>query len=376
MTNRYHVIITLSITENGCLLPLRAPFSSLRAKRGNLLRVQNYADDRLLRSVFITLPLARHVKLCYIIRRKMCYQCKLFLREIFIFSLAANAVIFNFNIPWFVVFLIAALPVFISFGTMSSVIGGIRIFVPTAVLSFFSLNPFAVYLPFLTWALLTLSIRSGKRWTLISTVLFNIAWICLSLRGEISLADGVFILSSIISLLFALPMLKGKTQELKDIDIMVKSTERYTLQAAETFADGAAEVLKKEKINIINWEERGIEPGTLKGGALVIAFKPKFFGCGRGFLIDMIKKLPRGNGKAAFILYTAFLYPDTAAFILWVVLRIKGYDVRGTLLKTTFNSSESNIISECGGDFADGWPCGEPLIISPSPLFLLGLLIK
>lgn len=316
------------------------------------------------------------MKLCYITCRKMCYQCKLFLREIFIFSLTANAVIFNFNIPWFIVFLIAALLVFISFGTMSSVIGGIRIFIPTAMLSCFSLNPFAVYLPFLTWALLTLSVRSGKRWTLISAVLFNMAWVCLSLRGEISLADIIFILSSIVSLLFSLPMLKGKTQGLKDINIIVKSAEKYTIQAAETFADGAAEVLKKGKINIMNWEEKGIEPETLKNEALVIAFHAKFFGCGRGFLVDMIKKLPKGNGRAAFILYTASIYPDTASFILWVILRIKGYNVRGALLKTKFSSSESNIISECGGDFADGWPCGEPLIISPSPLFLLGLLRK
>ncbi len=158
------------------------------------------------------------------------------------------------------------------------------------------------------------------------------------------------------------------------------------MRAAEKFADGALSV-SEGKINIIKWEENKPEMEAVTGDGLAIAFPVHLFGTGRKFLADMIKKLPAGNGKPAFILYTASLYPGAAAFVLWAALSFKGYRVKGTLWEATgplkikslsekTAEHENGIIFEAGGDFADGWPCGEPLIIPPSPLFILGLLKK
>ena len=311
----------------------------------------------------------------------ICSNCRFLFREFFIFALTIYSSLFIFVIPWYVVFLLTAIPILISYSTVSSLISILNIFLPLLIFSFFSSNLFALYLYIATWTLITLSVRSGKRWAFLLSYIFIGLLTFLSLRFTNSIADIILITVSLLTVILNIYTIKGKDRSIENIDIIIENDTPTLRQATEIFISGIKEI-SQGHINIINQSKNNLKISTLSGDGLIIAFDCKAFCPSRKLISEIIKYLPRGNGKYAFILYTGKLYTDMAAFILWVVLLLKGYKPKGKLFVCnyflndnkyihTFNESERNIIFECGGDFADGWYCGEPLTILPTPLFII-----
>ena len=313
----------------------------------------------------------------------MCLNCRLFLRIVLIFILTLYASLFIFVIPWYVAFILSAIPIFISFSTISSFAAAINLCIPLAVLSFFSSNQIALYLPIVAWALTVMSFRSGKKWTMWTTIFFVACCIFLGVKLSSGVTDAVLIISSLLTLIFALPSLRGKSEPVGNIDIIVSGDNDINI-IAETFASSAAQTATGA-IQIIDCYKDHINDTV--SNAVVIAFQSRFFGCGRKFIAYIIKNLPKGNGKPAFILYTSNFYHDMPAFLVWIVLIFKGYTPKGKLFvykgvlgeklrESNFLQAEKNIIFESAGDFADGWYCGEPLNVLPSPLFALNIFKK
>ncbi|MFA6472778.1 MAG: 4Fe-4S binding protein [Candidatus Latescibacterota bacterium] len=135
----------------------------------------------------------------------------------------------------------------------------------------------------------------------------------------------------------------------------------------------------------------------LKGDALAIAFpvygwKPPWTFCSY-----LLKKLPRGNGKPAFVLYTAAGGPENAGIAAWVLLTLKGYRVMGRnwtaypMNVPTFRllpgrvcafldkclplKVDSERVTESGEEFARGGYAGMPFILLPFPLVIVGFLL-
>lgn len=316
----------------------------------------------------------------------ICQHCKLFLKELFIFTLSLYTILFLYPIPWYVIFIISAIPIIVSYSTISSFFNLLNIIIPITIFSFFTDNIFSLYIPFITYFLITLSLRSGRIWAYIITLLYVILWITLSIIISINIADIILILSSLLMIVFSLPMIKGKGASVKNIDVIYSSNTGNTLKIAKKFATGVYDTTNGD-ISISDINSYNFKNEFRQYDGVVIAFPVHLFGPGRSFLYKIMKQLPKGNNKNAFILYSGSMYDDMSSIILWLILTFKGYSVKGKLfsssllqrisfLEDKINNSENNIIYEAGGDFADGWYCGEPLLVIPSPLFLLTLLKK
>ena len=111
----------------------------------------------------------------------------------------------------------------------------------------------------------------------------------------------------------------------------------------------------------------------------------------------LLRKLPRGNGKPAFILYTSAGGPENAGMLTWLLLTLKGYRVLGrnwavypvniptirlgpARLWRFFDSliprdREIAGVFASGKDFALGRRTGMPFILWPFPLAIAGLLL-
>ncbi len=136
----------------------------------------------------------------------------------------------------------------------------------------------------------------------------------------------------------------------------------------------------------------------LKGNSLIISFpvlgwKPPWH-----LMEYIIKQLPRGNGKPAFILYSSYGGPENAGFIAWLLLTIKGYRVIGRnwamypmnvatfrigtaslwrrIDKTTPSVRDIDEIEECGKKIALQQNAGLPIIFWPFLLFIAGLIFE
>lgn len=317
---------------------------------------------------------------------RLCPICKLYLKELFIFTIALYIILFLYPIKWYIIFFISAIPFITSIFMVSSFFSLINLIIPLIIFSYFTDNIFTLYLPFITYFLITISVRSGRKWSYILSITYVILWIILSFLLRINIADIILILSSLLTIAFSLPILKGNSPKSNNIDIIYKSDTGNTLKVVKKFAAGMYDANNGD-ISISDFNSYNYNNSIREFDAIVVSFPIHFFGSGRSFLYKIYKNLPKGNGKNAFILYTGSFYDDMASLIIWLILIFKGYNVRGrlfistilqksSLLEEKVNNIENKIIYETGGDFVDGWYCGIPLLIIPSPLFLLTFLKK
>lgn len=109
------------------------------------------------------------------------------------------------------------------------------------------------------------------------------------------------------------------------------------------------------------------------------------------------RRLPRGRGRPAFILYSSAGGPENAGFMAWLPLVLKGYRVNGRVWGTypvnipTFRlglsswwkwldalvpvRSDLEAARQAGADWIQGSPAGWPTLCWPTPLALAGLLL-
>lgn len=136
---------------------------------------------------------------------------------------------------------------------------------------------------------------------------------------------------------------------------------------------------------------------NLNGDGLALAFPVSGWKPPWTVIAYLLKKIPYGGGKPAFILYTSMGGPDNAGIVAWLLLTLKGYRVQGSqwafypnnvpTLRLGFNGfwkwldrivplkKTCENITQSGLNFIQGQRCGHPLIMWPTPFSLLGLLV-
>jgi ferredoxin len=189
---------------------------------------------------------------------------------------------------------------------------------------------------------------------------------------------------------------KRKNTTLRKVDIILCSYSGNTGHAASKFVEG----IKEEKVDVVihRFHHHRVFHADLSGDGLVLAFpvigwKPPWPLCSY-----IIRKMPRGGGKPAFVIYTAGGGPENAGMVAWLLLTLKGYRVVGrgwavypiniatvrigpkrmwrfldNLLPRAVDSADLKTI---GRDFARGVPGGHPFILWPFPLIIAGVLLE
>jgi ferredoxin len=179
-----------------------------------------------------------------------------------------------------------------------------------------------------------------------------------------------------------------KRTRLRKIDLLVCSYSGNTAHFARSFAEGAQQAGASTTMHRQHHiEVRGPE---FEGDSLVVAFP--VIGWNPPFpLHDMlIRQLPRGRGKPAYILHSSAGGPENAFLLVWLILLFKGYRPLGKLggtypanittarlgpkrLWAWLDSllprpSDVRLAREAGHSFANGQLDGLPPWVWPSPL--------
>jgi NAD-dependent dihydropyrimidine dehydrogenase PreA subunit len=179
------------------------------------------------------------------------------------------------------------------------------------------------------------------------------------------------------------------------IDLILCSYSSNTAHYAFKFAEGARKGGAQVVIHRFHYYKTF--DAALNGDALVIAF-PVYGGKPPWTFCDyLVKRLPKGNGKSAFVLYTAAGGPENAGIVAWALLTLKGYRVMGRNWATypmnvpTFRLLPGRVCTfldrlfplrkdieravESGEEFALGGLTGLPFLLLPSPLFIIGFIL-
>jgi ferredoxin len=184
-------------------------------------------------------------------------------------------------------------------------------------------------------------------------------------------------------------------QPLKKIDILYCTYSSNTGHFVKNFIEG----LRKTGCEIVEHHFHYYsEPSPeLNGDALVIAYPVYGWKVPWHFTSYILNKVPRGNGKPAFLIYTSGGGPENAGFVGWLLLTLKGYKVKGRawgvypINVATFRPLPNKIhksidkylpwnqqlreIVEYGREFATGEYGGYPVIVWPFFLIIIGLLL-
>jgi ferredoxin len=207
------------------------------------------------------------------------------------------------------------------------------------------------------------------------------------------LVIGCTIVSFVIEVL---ALLTPSPQKVHSIDAILCSYSGNTAHYFQHFRQGFFE--SEAEVRVHRFEHHNTFDAELHGDALVIVFPVFGWKMPWPLLEYLLLRLPRGNGKPAYIIYTAGGGPENAGFVAWVLLTLKGYRVLGKVWsiypiniatvrlgpkrfwKWFDRLLPFRIEEECaqraGQAFANGRSAGMPILLWPFPLFVIGILIE
>ncbi len=182
----------------------------------------------------------------------------------------------------------------------------------------------------------------------------------------------------------------------RKVDVILSSYSSNTAHFTYKFIDGLRRAGAEATVHRLHYHKR-FKP-ELSGDSLVAAFPVFGWKPPRPLLHWLLKELPRGRGRPAFILYTAAGGPENAAFLPWLILMLKGWRVKGRLWSiyplnvATFRLGPKKLwkkLDRCcpsradvekavfsGRQFGMGKNTGFPLIVWPFPLIFFGILLE
>jgi ferredoxin len=258
-------------------------------------------------------------------------------------------------------------------------------------------DPLILLLPFVVSLLVIAGWQMKSRLAKEMVMVFGIFWFfgAITAVRNFGFTEYIFLGVSFLSLLVYVPSISNTSVLRKKIDIIMCSYSSNTAHYTGLFADGLQKARVQAKVHRFHYFDKFT--ANLDGDALVLAFpvigwKPPW-----PFFDYLWKNLPRGNGKPAFILYTAGGGPENAGAIVWLLLLLKGYRVKGRnwgvypmnvvtfrigpafLWKYLDNSvpvkNDGDKIRQIALEFVRGYNTGLPFILWPSPLFIIGTLL-
>ena len=179
------------------------------------------------------------------------------------------------------------------------------------------------------------------------------------------------------------------------IDCLVASYSGNTAHMAARFVAGAHDAGAQVALHRLHYTDA--PHPELTGDALVLAF-PVFGWKPPWPVFDyLLRDLPPGNGKPAYVLYTSAGGPENTGIVAWLALTLRGYRVVGRgwgiypISVATFRLGpkffwrwmdrlipfgwESGDVRELGAAFVRGHATGLPFVLWPSPLPILGFLL-
>ncbi len=202
--------------------------------------------------------------------------------------------------------------------------------------------------------------------------------------------------TTIIGLIvYIIDSIRSRTVISGPIDFILCSYSGNTGHYSNLFIESARKA--GAEINIHRFHYYNEFNAELNGNSLIISF-PVFGWKPPWHLAEYIlTKLPLGNGKSAFILYSSFGGPENAGFTAWLLLTIKGYRVIGRnwamypMNVATFRIGTSNMwknidkkspaerdisdIKDCAEKLILQQKAGLPIIFIPFFLFIIGFLL-
>jgi ferredoxin len=253
------------------------------------------------------------------------------------------------------------------------------------------------YLPLLTVVLMYLTYRVPAKAVRASILPVVAAWF----GGSTWIYDPEFntyglavIAACFLSLaLFTWDALTRLPPAISKIDLILSSATGNTAHYAHAFAEGARRSGATVTMHRFHYY-REFE-AELTGDALVLAFPVIGFKPPWPFLGYLLRRLPRGSGKPAFVVSTAAGGPENAGLLLWAILRLKGYRYAGRswaiypvniptirlgpaalwrwLDRLLPRRSDLANVRREGEEFASGLATGQPVLVWPLPLILIGL---
>ena len=196
-------------------------------------------------------------------------------------------------------------------------------------------------------------------------------------------------------IIYFIDSIRSRTVISGKIDFILSSYSGNTGHYSNVFIESARKA--GAEINIHRFHYYKEFKAVLNGNSLIISF-PVFGWKPPWHLAEYIlSKLPRGNGKPAFILYSSYGGPENAGFIAWLLLTIKGYRVIGRnwamypMNVATFRIGTSNMwknidlktpserdisdIKECAQKLISQQKAGLPIFFIPFFLFIIGFLL-
>ena len=178
----------------------------------------------------------------------------------------------------------------------------------------------------------------------------------------------------------------------KKIDLLLCSYTGNTAHFARAFSDGATRAGAQVTEHRFHYY-KGFE-SNFKGDALVIAYPVAGWNPFWPVLEYLLFKLPRGNGKPAFILSSSAGGPENSHLVPWLALWLRGYRVMGRLgaiypvnvpMFRLFSAtswrifdaflpraSDLRLVERAAEAFCQGRRSGFALTVIPCLLFILG----
>jgi len=181
----------------------------------------------------------------------------------------------------------------------------------------------------------------------------------------------------------------------KNIDVIFCTYSSNTGHYTKNFIDGLKQAGAEVKEHFFHYsEDFKCDP---RGEALVISYPVYGWKTPWHFAEYIIKKLPSGRGKPAFILYTAAGGPENAGVFAYMLLTLKGYRVMGRawglypLNVATFRPLPDRLhryldkfvpwkgqideVIRYGYEFGEGKVTGYPFIFWPLFMIIVGYLL-
>ncbi len=211
--------------------------------------------------------------------------------------------------------------------------------------------------------------------------------------GHLQFAIPLVALTLLQVLLLLLP---NRAPAVRDWDLVSSSFSSNTAHMTKHFV----EALREEGCTVREQRHHYVDESIEEIGAegLILAYPVIGWKPGWTFLSWMVRELPRGKGRPAYLLYTAAGGPENAAVVAAVVLMLKGWRVVGhSWLQYPLNiptvrlgpkrfwtwadrllpfGFDLRLVRDHARSLARHGQAGWPLVVGYTPLVPLGLLLE
>ena len=254
------------------------------------------------------------------------------------------------------------------------------------------------YIPLVAVVVVLLGHRLKSRIAILVSVICIVGWTAFAvLSNSFGFIEIVFLGITLVWVsVYTLETIRQTNSHCpQKVDLILCSFSGNTGHYVEKFTD----TLQENDITVIvhRFHRKEEFAPILDGDTLILAFPVSGWKPPWPLIEYLLRDLPSGKGKPAFILYTSAGGPENAGFIAWTLLALRGYRVIGRLWSTyplnvpTFRIGPKSLwrfidsltpfkkdiefLITVAKEFSRGEKTGLPLILWPTPLALLGFLL-